>query len=192
MSNKTIEELLNLAAEGDEDAQAEIKERFTAKERESLSAKRELKLKTDQNLKERYPRALTAWEKGRLKITDDMTEDDLIEALRDKEDELAELGVPIGAQKAQSAETSLPASGDEDDENDDPAQALGGARAASGPGGMGRDLVSEFEEAVHGPTRHDQQKAWRILVELQKPEHQEKIREITRRLEAPPITPTTI
>lgn len=189
MKNKSLEELLVLAAEGDEEAQAEIKERFAAKEREHLSAKRDLRLKTDATLRERYPRALRAWEKGRLKITDDMTEDDLIEALREKEDELAELGVPLSEQtaKATPEEAITAGSAEKAASEDDPAKALAGARASSSPAGQGRDLLAEFEEAVHGPTIHDRQRAWRILTEMQKDPYKEKVKAATKRLEAPPI-----
>lgn len=191
---KSIEELLQLAAEGDEEAQAEIKARFEATQQESLSAKRELKLKTDSTLKERYPRALRAWEKGKLRLSENMTEDELLDALREKEEEYAEMGVPVNLQPAateQQPPTGEPG-GDGDDDNDDPARALAGAGGSAGPAGQPRDHVAEYFDALAGSTTHDRARANRILVELQKPELRHKIEEITRRLEAPPITPATI
>lgn len=191
---KSIEELLQLAAEGDEEAQAEIKARFEATQQESLSAKRELKLKTDNTLKERYPRALRAWEKGKLRLSENMTEDELLDALREKEEEYAEMGVPVNLQPAateQQPPTGEPG-GDGDDDNDDPARALAGAGGSAGPAGQPRDHVAEYFDALAGSTTHDRARANRILVELQKPELRHKIDEITRRLEAPPITPATI
>lgn len=191
---KSIEELLQLAAEGDEEAQAEIKARFEATQQESLSAKRELKLKTDNTLKERYPRALRAWEKGKLRLSENMTEDELLDALREKEEEYAEMGVPVNLQPAateQQPPTGEPG-GDGDDDDDDPAKALAGAGGSAGPAGQPRDHVAEYFDALAGSTTHDRARANRILVELQKPELRHKIDEITRRLEAPPITPATI
>jgi hypothetical protein len=191
---KSIEELLQLAAEGDEEAQAEIKARFEATQQESLSAKRELKLKTDNTLKERYPRALRAWEKGKLRLSENMTEDELMDALREKEEEYAEMGVPVNLQPAateQQPPTGEPG-GDGDDDNDDPAKALAGAGGSAGPAGQPRDHVAEYFDALAGSTTHDRARANRILVELQKPELRHKIEEITRRLEAQPITPATI
>jgi len=191
---KSIEELLQLAAEGDEEAQAEIKARFEATQQESLSAKRELKLKTDSTLKERYPRALRAWEKGKLRLSENMTEDELLDALREKEEEYAEMGVPVNLQPAateQQPPTGEPG-GDGDDDNDDPARALAGAGGSAGPAGQPRDHVAEYFDALAGSTTHDRARANRILVELQKPELRHKITEITRRLEAQPITPATI
>lgn len=191
---KSIEELLQLAAEGDEEAQAEIKARFEATQQESLSAKRELKLKTDSTLKERYPRALRAWEKGKLRLSENMTEDELLDALREKEEEYAEMGVPVNLQPAateQQPPTGEPG-GDGDDDNDDPARALAGAGGSAGPAGQPRDHVAEYFDALAGSTTHDRARANRILVELQKPELRHKIEEITRRLEAQPITPATI
>ena len=191
---KSIEELLQLAAEGDEEAQAEIKARFEATQQESLSAKRELKLKTDNTLKERYPRALRAWEKGKLRLSENMTEDELLDALREKEEEYAEMGVPVNLQPAateQQPPTGEPG-GDGDDDDDDPAKALAGAGGSAGPAGQPRDHVAEYFDALAGSTTHDRARANRILVELQKPELRHKIDEITRRLEAQPITPATI
>jgi len=191
---KSIEELLQLAAEGDEEAQAEIKARFEATQQESLSAKRELKLKTDNTLKERYPRALRAWEKGKLRLSENMTEDELLDALREKEEEYAEMGVPVNLQPAateQQPPTGEPG-GDGDDDNDDPAKALAGAGGSAGPAGQPRDHVAEYFDALAGSTTHDRARANRILVELQNTELRHKIDEITRRLEAQPITPATI
>ena len=189
---KSIEELLQLAAEGDEEAQAEIKARFEATQQESLSAKRELKLKTDNTLKERYPRALRAWEKGKLRLSENMTEDELLDALREKEEEYAEMGVPVNLQPA--ATEQHPPTGEHggDDDDDDPAKALAGAGGSAGPAGQPRDHVAEYFDALAGSTTHDRARANRILVELQKPELRHKIEEITRRLEAQPITPATI
>jgi hypothetical protein len=184
---KSVDELLALAAEGDEEAQAEIKNLFSSKEREATIAKRDLKLKTDATLRDRYPRALRAWDKGKLKLTEDMTEDALIDALKDKEDEYAELGVPVGDPSAAPPTPVVEpvASGES---ASDPAQALAGGKAASSPGGQPRDMVTEFFDALKGPTPHDRARAFAILPELNKTEGgKDKIRQITSMLEASDI-----
>lgn len=197
MKDKSIDELLALAAEGDEEAQNEIKSRFQATQAASSKAQRELKLKTDPKMKERYPRALLAYEKGKLVFDDDVSEEDMANILRDKEEELAELGVPLpGAKRTETITTGkqTDASQDGDDEGDegDPALALGTPKGASSPGGEARDLVNEFFEHLNGPTLHDQANAYRILVELQKPENRDRIAEVTERLSAKPKLPVMI
>jgi len=191
---KTIDELLALVSEGDEDAQAEIRERFASAEREKAIVARDLKLKTDATLKERYPRALRAYEKGRLRLTDDMDEAAMLEALKDKEEELAELGVAV--EPAAAAPVAAPEGGEvpvKPVEDDDPAKALSGARGAGSPGGQPRDLVAEWADAMKGTTKHDRAKANAILVELnnfgqKNPERaQQMMDQINSYLEARPI-----
>lgn len=187
---KSVDELLALAAEGDEEAQAEIKNLFSSKEREASIAKRDLKLKTDATLRDRYPRALRAWDKGKLHLTDDMTEDALVDALRDKEEEYAELGVPVG-----DPSTSPPAPVVEsvatEASTDDPAKALTGGKAASSPGGQPRDMVTEFFDGLKGSTVHDRARAFALLPELNKTQDgKEKIAQITAMLEARDIVTT--
>lgn len=191
---KTIDELLALVSEGDEDAQAEIRERFASAEREKAIVARDLKLKTDATLKERYPRALRAYEKGRLRLTDDMDEAAMLEALKDKEEELAELGVAV--EPAAAAPAATPEGGGapvKPVEDDDPAKALSGARGAGSPGGQPRDLVAEWADAMKGTTKHDRARANAILVELnnfgqKNPERaQQMMDQINSYLEARPI-----
>jgi hypothetical protein len=186
---KTIDELLALAAEGDEEAQTEIRTRFQAVERDKAVAARDLKLKTDPKIKERYPRALRAYEKGKLTFTDDQDEAAVLEALRDQEDYLAEMGVPVETSASTPVVAAVVESGDG---ANDPAQALSGGRAASSPGGQPRDLVAEWADAMKGSTIHDQARAHGILVELNQSGQKDKIAQITRSLEARPASPTGI
>lgn len=188
----SIDELIELAASGDEEAAQELKNRYVAKEREAATAARNLKLKTDPTLKERYPRALRAFEKGHLKITEDMGDDALAEALQAEETKLAELGVPVEPFAPQAAATT-PAGDDGAEAPTDGARALAGGKAASSPGGQPRDLVAEYFDALKGSTIHDRAKANTILVELNRtPQGKEKVKEITRSLEARPITLSSI
>ncbi len=189
----TIEELLQLAAEGDEDAQEQIKRLFNEKDQKVANAERDLKLKTDDKLRERYPRAIRAWEKGRLKLGDDLNETDLLDILKDKEDEYAELGVPVET-KTETEVVPAPTDGDGVVITDnDPAKALSGGKGPSSPGGSPRDYVAEFFDGMKGSTTHDQARAFALLPELNKtPEGKAKIAQITKMLEARPITPKLI
>lgn len=187
----TIDELIQLAAEGDEEAQTELKARFDLAQQGKSQAERTLKLKTDTALRERFPRALTAWEKGYVNIPDGLDDTALADALRAEETKLADLGVPIETQVTQTTPVV------EDGEGNvavtvDPAQALSGGKAASSPGGAPRDLVSEYFQHLKGETIHDRAKANSILVELNKTRQHDKIRQITQQLEARPIMLDTI
>lgn len=194
---RSVDELLELIEAGDDEAKEELRNVLAVSKQEAASRARELRLKTDNALKDRYPRALRAYEKGRLKLGGDLSDDDLIAALADKEEELAELGVPLGDALVPSGNTG---SGDDTDDGTDdesapdPAKALAGGRAASSPGGQPRDLVGEAIEAYKkATTEHDLAKAHSILVELNKnPATRGKVDLITKALEARPIAPLTI
>ena len=188
---RTVEELITLIAEGDESAQTELTNLLANSNREAAIAKRDLRLKTDEKLRERYPRALRAWEKGHLSFADSVSEDEMAEMLRSKEDEYASLGVPIDTQPA-SAPAPVVETVQTEDGSGDPAQALAGGKAASSPGGQPRDLVAEYFDALKGSTIHDQARANAVLVELNKSGQQDKIGQITHQLEARPISLTTI
>jgi hypothetical protein len=183
--SKSIDELVELIQAGDEDAAGELKSLLGSKDREAAVAKRDLRLKTDATLRERYPRALRAFDKGKLKLADDLDESALVEALRESENDLAELGVPIDLNPVPQTPSEVVG---EMAVETDPAKALSGGRAASSPGGAPRDIVSEYFEALKGSTRHDEAKAASLLVELNKSGQMDKIAQITEALSARPIT----
>lgn len=189
---KSIDELIQLAAEGDEDAQAELRDRFNAAEREKAQVARDLKLKTDTRLRELYPRALKAYERGKLKL-DDLDDDAMVAMLKEQEEFFAEMGVPVEA-PTQAAPVVATEDGDMPVKPvDDPAKAVSGVRGASSPGGQPRDLVAEWVDAMKGSTTHDRAKANKILVELNafgqnNPERaQQMMDQINATLEARPI-----
>jgi len=187
---QSVDELIELAASGDEEAAQALKNLYLAKEREAAEAARNLKLKTDTALRERYPRALRAFDKGFLKIDGSMTDDDMTAMLAAKEEEYAALGA--GLDPAPTPQASAPSDGGEATGDQDPAKALGGARSASSPGGQPRDLVGEAISLYKkGTTSYDIVKAHQALAELNKnPATRAKVREITRSLEASQIGPT--
>jgi len=184
-----LDELLERVAAGDDEAAAELKSLYASQAKTAAVAQRDLKLKTDSALRERYPRALRAWEKGKLKLGEDVDGDALVEALKEQEDFLAEMGVPVEVATTKAPVVETPASGDG---ANDPAEALSGAVGASSPGGQVRDLVAEYFDAIKGSTVHDQARANSLLVELNQGRQAEKIQQITESLSARPITPNTI
>lgn len=184
-----LDELLERVAAGDDEAAAELKSLYASQAKTAAVAQRDLKLKTDSALRERYPRALRAWEKGKLRLGEDVDGDALMEALREKEEEYAEMGVPVETKATATPPVATPAGGDG---ADDPAEALSGAVGASSPGGQVRDLVAEYFDAIKGSTTHDQARANSLLVELNQGRQAEKIQQITESLSARPITPNTI
>ncbi len=165
---KSIDELMQAVAEGDEEAQTELRERFLTVEQDKARVARDLKLKTDTTLRERYPRALRAWEKGKLKLADDMDDAALVEALKEQEEFFAEMGVPVETSPAQAASPATDPEGGEVPVKpvDDPAKALAGGRAAQSPGGQPRDYVAEWMDAMKGSTIRDRERANAIIVEL--------------------------
>jgi len=180
----TIQELVQLVAEGDEEAQEQLVKALAEKDQRISSAERDLKLKTDKALRERYPRAFRAYDRGKLDLHT-LDDDELVSALEAKENEYAELGVPLSdvVEIEPGAVTPTP----------DPAQALVGGGATSGPGGAPRDYVYEIVELMNkGTTVHDQAKWQKMLVELNKEGRKDKIAEITQMLEARPIVPEGI
>jgi len=188
---ETLNELLDLIEAGDEDAKQRLRDMLSTKDQEVGQAKRALALKTDDKLRERYPRALRAWEKGHLRLEGTLTDEEMVEALKAEEEKLAELGVPIStsasAEVVATKEEPVPVA-----PTQDPAKALAGTGGGSGPGGSPRDLFSEYMEAIKGTTKTDRYKANRILVELNQTGRQAEIKRITDSVAASPITPATI
>jgi hypothetical protein len=183
----TIQELIQLVAEGDEDAQEQLNQALARLQQDKVAAERDLKLKTDKTLRDRYPRALRAFDRGKLVLTADMDDDQVIQALQAKEDEYAELGVPLEPVVETNPTVEAPAGAVQRQE--DPANALSGGTGSSGPGGAPRDLVNEFVELMtKGTTDHDRARANKLLVELQSlPGGKEKVKQISQMLEARPI-----
>lgn len=183
-----MSELEELLADLDPDKAEAIKQKLAkaeANERALAEKERDLKLATG-TFKKDYPRAWKAYEKGRLNLKDALTDDEIVAALRDKENELAELGVPLTSETDDSASPTTPAQASSPVE-----EAFGEPVNAGGPP-KGRNYVAEYMDAIGGSTIHDQAKANTILVELNKLRRKDDIEEITRRLEARPITPSMI
>jgi len=187
----TKEELLERITEGDDSAIEELKVLLDGLENEGKTAKRDLKLKTDKTLRERYPRALRVFDMGRFPIDAGLSDDELAKALEDKENELAELGVPLSTEPAPAAKEEpkgeeVPAKVTEGDT--DPAAAMSGAGGNSSPGGAARDEVREIvEQLKQGSTLHDQAKAFTGIAQLNKDNQKAKLKEITDLLAARPI-----
>ncbi len=188
---KSIDDLIQLASEGDEEAQTELRERYLTAEKKAADTERALRLKTDSKLRERYPRALKTWDMGKFKLADDLDEDGIAKALQEQEEFLAELGVSPTMEKASTpaaeGEEEVPVKVDEDD----PAKALSGTKSASPPGGQPRDYVHEFFTKMSGSTAKDQQGAFTVIAEINKMKDKvradEMLEQIAERLSAEPI-----
>ena len=192
---QTLAELIELVEAGDEAAKEELRNLVGRKEQDAAKAARELKLKTDATLRDRYPRALRAYDRGKLQLAIDLDDAGVVEALKEQEEYLAEMGVPLEFQAApaptgEEGEEDVPVKATEAD----PAKALAGGKAASSPGAPPRDYVSEAIQGYkHGTTKADINKAHQALVLLnQNPATRARVKEITRELEAQPIVSNLI
>jgi len=163
----TIEELLATLAEDDPEAAKALQDTLTANatERETLSKQlakkdRDYKLATDKSFRERYPRAMMVFDRGKLTLGDDLDEKALSEALKDKEEELADLGVPMPAASAPQPEAKA-----EGEKKADPAESWGEPVGGS-PHTPDKDPVKDWWEGLRGNTEADRGKAIQALVEL--------------------------
>jgi hypothetical protein len=181
-----IEALLQRVAEGDEEAITELRTAYAAKDadvqRERGKLALEQKLLKDKELRDRYPRAIRAYEKGRLGLPEDGAEETLLKSLQSKEEELAELGVPVETHQPSPPSATPPTE----------ASGFGKPIGPQSPGSVGRNLLEEYLDARKGTTIHDQAKAHQILIEMnQQARHDPKMRDDIARLSeitsAPPI-----
>lgn len=150
----TIDELLATLQEDDPEAAKALQEALTAAatEKETLAKQlakkdRDYRLATDKTFEERYPRAMMVFKKGKLSLPDDLSDEDLGKALKEKEEELADLGVPLpsgGAKAPAPTQEAQP----------DPAQSWGEPVAGS-PNTPEEDPVKDFWEALRGSTGKD-------------------------------------
>ena len=195
---RSIDELLQAVAEGDEEAQKELRERYLTAEQEKARVARDLKLKTDSRLKELYPRALRAYNLGKLNLAEDLDDEALVKALKEQEEFYADMGVPIESPPAtpseQAANTDTGTEGEEvpvKPAEDDPAKALVSDRSTQSPGGQPRDYVHEFFTHMSGSTAKDQQNAFAVIAEINKMKDKvradQMLEQISDRLSAEPI-----
>lgn len=130
-------DLDELLADLDDDVAAQIRDQFKAKEEAAAKANAEsnrvLKLKTDADLRSKYPRAIRAYEADDLTLPDDLSDEALVAALAAKEKKLEAMGVPAG-EEPPKAEAEEPV--------EDPAKALSGQSKVQSP----TDLQPESAE----------------------------------------------
>jgi len=186
----TLDELLATLEEDDPDAAKALREQLStaAGEKDQLakqlaSKNRELKLATDKSFRERYPRALMVFDRGKLQLPDDLDDAGLIKALAEKEEELADLGVPMPAAGASASGDKTPAKTEEP--GGDPAESWGEPVGGS-PRTTEKDPVKDYWEALRGTTNADRLKAFQAITELnrqgeQRPEG--KLWELAKQME---------
>jgi len=167
-----------LAQLEDGEAAEAIKAELLSAQTRAAKAERDLKI-TKPELREKFPRAMAAYDKGRVTLPDNPSDDALFEYLKNKEEEYADLGVPIPGVQNPVVEPT---------DDYDPADSFGSPVAGGAPAPK-RDYVREVVEAIKTNTSDGREKAAQLLTELNVQEgfQSPKIEEITRRLNAKPI-----
>lgn len=176
-----------LATLDEEDAEA-IRQELAEKDalaKEKKRAERDLKLVSDDALKERFPRAWRAYQKKRLDLGDALEPDEVIAALKAKEEELAELGVPASDAPPPTQIQTPGAEGDGGEGAVDPAEAWGTPVAGGQPSGA-RNLTQEFLESMKAESSTDRAKMAEV-VGLMNDGKREEIERLVDTLNAPPI-----
>jgi len=182
-----FDELLAALEDEDSDTAKKLKERLAKTEEletQIRAKERDFKLATDKRYRDMFPRAMMVFDKGKLALPSDLSEDALVSALKEKEEELAEYGVPIPGQT--SSEPSPTESLAENER--DPSQAFGTPVAGSSHT-PDRNLIAEFKEAIAGSTVTDRIKAAGIMKEMQLAgmQHDGQLKELAREMSAQPI-----
>ena len=184
-------DLKDILASLDEDDAAAIRAEIENRDMAIKLKDRDVLLATNDKLIDRYPRAWKAYKKGRLKFGDDALDEESIAAiLKDKEEELAELGVPLPKSEFSDAETA-PAQATQEEAEEDPAAAFNQPiQPTTSP--RGRNLLAEAMESLKGNTQADRDKYISLVAEMNAkaksdPNIQKDLRSLTEMLSAPPI-----
>ncbi len=177
-----IDELLDGLDDAQAEAIREALEKANVLAKDNAKLQRDLKVRQDIGLRDKFPRAYLALEKSRFELGDAVEDKDVLAAFQAKEQELEDLGVPIpGAAAPQVPPTP------------DPAASFGPAMGAA-PAPQARDYVTEFMTAIRGTTNEDRERAAVILNEMNKiaerdPKMREDIEELNARVSGKPIIP---
>ena len=147
-----MSELDDLLAEiEDPDLAEKFKAKFTEKDealaRTQAIAARDSKVQKEQaKLAQKFPRAMSAFQKGRLSLPDDPSDEALVEALKAKEEELEDLGVPIPG----AAPTPIVP-----DEEEDPAAAWGDDIGTGRGENTTADLFNQVKDLAESGEQYD-------------------------------------
>jgi hypothetical protein len=176
-----LSKLDEILAQLDDDTAAAVKAEVLAAEVRAAKAERDLKAAKRTDLREKFPRAMAAYDKGRVSLPDDPSDEALEACLKDKEEEYADIGVPIPGETVPDVRT--------DPEEADPAAAFGTPVAGGAPAPK-RDYVREVIEIIKSDkSTEGRAKAASILTELNREEGfmSPKLAEIVEKLNARPI-----
>jgi hypothetical protein len=172
----------------DDDDAKTIREALAEKDnliKAKARAERDLRMVSDDGLKERFPRAWRAYQKKRLDLGETVDAEEVIALLKAKEEELADLGVPAGEAQAQgSSSDAQPASAES--AAPDPAAAFGAPVAGGQPSGS-RNLTQEFLESMKADTPIDRDKMAEIIGEMNTKGAKDQIEQLVDVLNARPI-----
>ena len=146
-----------LADIDDPDVSEKIKAAFNAKD-EALAQRQALmdrnaKVQREQGkLAAKFPRAMLAYNKGRFTLPEDASDDALVAALKAKEEELEDLGVPV----TQQAATETPV-------ESDPAAAWGEDLSTGQGDTTTQDLFNQFRDSIESGDQNDRLEAIKTL-----------------------------
>jgi hypothetical protein len=140
-----------LAELEDPDLAEKVKGMFTAQEevmaqRQAIMDRDAKVSKEKAKLAQKFPRAMVAFEKGRLTLPDDPSDDALVAALKAKEEELEDLGVPI---QGAAPSTKQTAEVDEDDPADSWGQDISSGRGDTSVHDILNDTIQLVEDGGH-------------------------------------------
>ena len=158
-----MSELDDLLAEIDDpDVAEKVKAKFD--EQNAVMAKRQALMERDAKVRQeqarlaqKFPRAMVAFNKGRFALPDDPSDDALVAALKAKEEELEDLGVPASVGKS-SVQEPASATGEPD-----PASAWGEDISTGRGDTQTLDLMAQFAEKVESGDQLDRLDAISIL-----------------------------
>lgn len=173
-----MSKLEDLLAQLDDEAAEAIKAEFLAAQSKAARLERDLNVTKKGEFREKFPRAMAAYDKGRVSLPDDPSDDALLAFLKAKEEEYEDLGVPIpGATGRQEAE-----------DEGDPSAAFG-APVGGGAPGPKVDYVREVLSAVRDNTPAGREKAALLLTNLNMEEGYQspKLQKIVEELNAKPV-----
>lgn len=163
-------------AELDDEQAAAIRGALADKDAAKAKMERDLKLATDSEIRQKYPRAWKAYEKKMIDFGDAVSPEDISKILKGKEEELAALGVPVDTPAPAAVQEAEP----------DPAAAFG-APVGGGQQTAPRDLTKEYLETMKVDSYSDRAKLPEIIAEMNKKGASEEINRLSELLSAQPI-----
>lgn len=168
----------------DEEEAAAIRAELDGAKAATALAERDLGVLRNAALRDKFPRAMAAYDKGRVTLPSDPSEEALIAYLTDKEEEYTDLGMPLPGKQEEPKEE--PAA--EPTAESDPAAAFG-APVFGGAPAPSIDYVNDIKAAINERTEDGKAKAAELLHKLNVEEgyRSPKLQQLVQELNAKPI-----